>query len=70
MFQRYRLEVAFDLFYNDQLAQLNAERSLQSRSKAIAEAFETVLNAQFNDFQGVWFGESRYAPIHEWQESD
>ncbi|PLW06403.1 hypothetical protein PCANC_16338 [Puccinia coronata f. sp. avenae] len=47
----YRLEVAFDLFYNDQLAQLNAERSLQSRSKAIAEAFETVLNAQFNDFQ-------------------
>ncbi|KAA1068879.1 Scaffold-type E3 ligase [Puccinia graminis f. sp. tritici] len=47
----YRLEVAFDLFYNDHLAQQNAERSMQSRSKAIAEAFEGVLNVQFNEFQ-------------------
>lgn len=47
----YRLEVAFDLFYNDRLAQINAERSMQSRSKAISEAFESALNSQFNEFQ-------------------
>ncbi|WAQ89390.1 hypothetical protein PtA15_11A77 [Puccinia triticina] len=47
----YRLEAAFELFYNDHLAQQNAERSMQSRSKALAEAFGSVLNLQFNEFQ-------------------
>ncbi|KAH9451369.1 hypothetical protein MJO28_009098 [Puccinia striiformis f. sp. tritici] len=47
----YRLEVAFELFYNDSMAQSNAERSVHSRTKAITESYEKILNLQFNEYQ-------------------
>lgn len=47
----YRLDVATDLFYNDHLAQVNAERSMQSKSKSLSEGFEVILGAQFNLYQ-------------------
>ncbi|KAI8447452.1 Cullin binding-domain-containing protein [Phakopsora pachyrhizi] len=47
----YKLNLAFELFYNDNLAQSNAERSLKSRSKVLSEGFENLLKAQFDQFQ-------------------
>ncbi|MBW0516168.1 hypothetical protein O181_055883 [Austropuccinia psidii MF-1] len=47
----YRLDMAIELFYNDSLAQINAERSMHSRTKALSEGMETILNAQFNEYQ-------------------
>ncbi|EGG03148.1 uncharacterized protein MELLADRAFT_109570 [Melampsora larici-populina 98AG31] len=47
----YRLEAAIEMFYRDGTAQLNADRAVMSRKKALSEQIEGLLNTQFDGYQ-------------------
>lgn len=47
----YRLEAAIEMFYRDGTAQMNADRAVRTRKRAMGEEIEGLLNAQFNGYQ-------------------
>ncbi|KAH9821254.1 Cullin binding-domain-containing protein [Melampsora americana] len=47
----YRLEVAIEMFYRDGAAQINADRAVRTRKRALGEEIEGLLNTQFNDYE-------------------